>query len=130
MSSDPITWLIAGVEVATALGIGIFWVSWFARPHEEPWLPAGYHDHEAPFVYSDTVLAVVLVAGAFLQVTERSAGASLGLLAAGMLVFLGVLDLAYFARTGLFARERDGLLNAALVVSVLGVAAVLIVRFV
>lgn len=130
MTGDWVTWVIAGVEVVTALCIAAFWVVWFGQPHDEAWLPPGYEDHEAPFVYSDLLLALVLVAGAVLQVTEQPVGDSLGLVAAGMLVFLGVLDLAYFARTGLFARERDGLLNAALVVSVLGVAAVLIVRFV
>ena len=130
MSEDPVTWVIAGVELATAFGIAAFWFTWFAQPHDEAWLPPGYEDHEAAFVYSDSLLALVLVTGAVLQVTEQPVGDSLGLVAAGMLVFLGVLDLGYFARTGLFARERGGLLNAALVVSVLGVAAVLIVRFV
>lgn len=129
MSDDPITWFVAGVEVTTALGITLFWATWFGRPHDEPWLPVGYVDHEAPFVYSDTVLVLVLVAGAVLQIFERSAGDSLGLIAAGMLLFLGVLDLGYFARTGLFAREREGLLNAGLVISVLAVALLLVVRF-
>lgn len=129
MSSDPITWVIAGVEVATALGIAAFWLTWFGQAHDAPWLPVGYENHEAPFVYPDTMLAVVLVLAAVLQVTERAAGESLGLVAAGMLLFLGVLDLAYFTRTGLLARERDGLLNAGLVVSVLAVGIVLIVRF-
>ena len=129
MTSDTATWVIAGLEVATALGIAGFWVTWLREPHDEPWLPAGYIDHEAPFVFSDSVLALILVAGAVLQVAEEPAGDSLGLIAAGMLAFLGILDLAYFARTGLFRRDRGGVINAAVVVAVLVMAIVLAVRF-
>jgi hypothetical protein len=60
----------------------------------------------------------------------RPVGESLGLIAAGMLLFLGVLDLAYFARTGLFRREHDGVVNAGVVIGTLTLAAILIVRFV
>ena len=129
MSSDPITWVVAGVELATAIGIAVFWLTWLRQPHDQPWLPPGYVEHETPFVFSDSVLAAVLVAGAVLQIAERPAGDSLGLIAAGMLGFLGVLDLGYFARTGMFARERDGLVNAGVVVAMLGVGIVLTLRF-
>ncbi len=110
---------------------------------DEPWLPDGYVDHEAPFVYADAILVVVLVTAAVLQVIEappgeiemlvsrtRPVGESLGLIAAGMLVFLGVLDLAYFARTGLFKREHEGLINAGIVVGVLLLSVILMIRLV
>lgn len=114
---------------------------------DEPWLPDGYVDHEAPFVYADAILVVVLVTAAVLQVAEappgaiemlvstgqsagRPVGESLGLIAAGMLVFLGVLDLAYFARTGLFKREHEGLINAGIVVGVLLLSVILMIRLV
>lgn len=129
MTGDPIVWTIAGLEVATATGITVFWATWFRRPHDQPWLPAGFVDHEAPFVFSDSLLALVLLAAAALQLFEESAGDSLGLIAAGMLLFLGVLDLAYFARTGLLAREHEGLANIGVVASVLILSVVLIVRF-
>lgn len=142
MTDSAATWVIAGLEVVTAFGIVAFWIMWFRSPHDEPWLPDGYVDHEAPFVFTDTVLAVVLVLAAILQVIEdapsesaalvsagRSAGASLGLVAAGMLAFLGILDLGYFARTGLFKREHDGLVNAGVVTGVLTLSIILIVRF-
>ena len=142
MSDSIVTWVIAGLEVLAALGITAYWITWFRAPHDEPWLPDGYVDHEAPFVYTDAALAIVRVGAAVLQVTEdpaptsavlvtggRSAGASLGLIAAGMLAFLGILDLAYFARTGLFKREHDGIINAGVVVGVLTLALILVVRF-
>jgi predicted MFS family arabinose efflux permease len=60
---------------------------------------------------------------------RTESGAWLGLIAAGMLAFLGVLDLAYFLRTGMFARERGGVANAGVVASVLALAVILVVRF-
>ena len=143
MTDSPVTWVIAALEVITALGITAYWIMWFRTPHDEPWLPDGYVDHEAPFVFTDTILAIVLVVAAVLQVTEepaasaavlisagRPAGESLGLIAAGMLGFLGILDLAYFARTGLFKREHEGLINAGVVIGTLTLSIILIVRFI
>jgi hypothetical protein len=129
VSDDPTTWIIAGVEVAVAVGIAVFWITWFRQPHDEPWLPPGFVDHEAPFVFTDSLLAVILVVAAALQVAEEPAGRSLGLVAAGMLAFLGVLDFAYFARTGLFRRDRGGFGNAFVVAGVLITAVVLVARF-
>ena len=130
MTSEAAVWIIAGLEVVAALIIAAYWVTWFREPHDEPWLPDGYVDHEAPFVYTDTILALLLVVAAVLQVFEEPLGDSLGLVAAGMLAFLGVLDLAYFARTGLFKREHDGILNGGVVASVLFLSIILILRFV
>lgn len=129
MTSDAVTWVIAGLEVVMAIGIAAYWFVWLRQPHDEPWLPAGFVDHETPFVFTDAILSAVLVTGAILQVTGQPAGDSLGLIAAGMLVFLGILDLGYFARTGMFQRDHDGLINAGVVVSVLVMAVVLAVRF-
>lgn len=129
MSDDPVTWVVAGLQVALAVGIGVYWITWLREEHDEASLPAGFIDHETPFVFTDSILAVVLVVGAILQVAEQSAGTSLGLIAAGMLLFLGVLDFAYFARTGMFQRERGGFGNAFVVGSVLLVCVVLVVRF-
>jgi len=139
------TWVIAGLEVVAALGIAIYWITWFREPHDESWLPDGYVDHETPFVYTDTVLAIVLVLAAVLQVTEAplsevavlvtggrpmGLGHSLGLFAAGMLAFLGILDLAYFARTGLFKKEHGGIINGAVVAGALLLSVILLLRFI
>jgi hypothetical protein len=71
------------------------------------------------FVFSDTLLALVLLAGAILLVLEERLGESLALVAGGMLVFLGTLDAAYFWRTGMFAPEHEGYMNLAIVVAAL-----------
>lgn len=130
MTDDTGIWIIAGLMVVTAAGIAGFWLTWFRQDHSEEWLPDGYEDHEAPFVFSDSVLAILLVVAAVLLVLEESVGERLALVAAGMLGFLGILDAAYFWRTGLFARERDGIANLAVVAGVLTMGLILVVRFV
>ncbi len=129
MTNDAATWVVASLEVVGALGFAGFWLTWFRQPHDQAWLPPGYRQHEAPFVFSDSVLAVLLAVSAVLLVLEQPLGRSLSLVAGGMLAFLGILDAAYFWRTGLFAREREGIWNLAIVVGVLALAVILIVRF-
>jgi len=123
------TWVVAGLEVATALGILAFWVTWFRQGHDEDWLPEGYVQHERVFAFPDAVLAVLLLASAILLVTGQPLGRSLSLVCAGMLAFLGVIDAAYFWQTGLFARRRGGVANAAVVVALLALAVVLVFVF-
>jgi hypothetical protein len=129
VTGDAGLWVIAVLQVATAIGITWFWVTWFRHAHVEPWLPAGYVDHERVFVFADSVLSVVLVASAALLIIGHPFGESLALIAAGMLAFLGILDLAYFAQQRMFARDRGGVGNALIVGWVLLLAVVLAIRF-
>lgn len=129
MTADPGTWVVAGLEVVAAVAIAGFWLTWPREAHDEPWLPGGYVEHEQVFVFPDTVLALALVASAVLLVLKEPLGRSLALVAAGMLTFLGVIDLAYFLRHRMFALERGGLVNAGIVVGVLLLAAILAVRY-
>lgn len=129
MTDSPATWVVAGLMWLGALVFAAFWVTWFRQEHEQPWLPPGYREHESPFVFSDTLLALLLVAAGILLVLEEPLGESLTLAAGGMLVFLGVLDAAYFWRTGLFAPEREGYFNLALVVACLAGGIFLIARY-
>jgi hypothetical protein len=73
---------------------------------------------------------VLLVVAAVLLLMDEPLGERLALVAAGMLAFLGILDAAYFTRTGLFARQRDGIANLGVVAGVLLMSAILLVRFV
>ena len=130
MTTDPGTWVVAGLQMATAIGIAVFWVTWFREAHDEEWLPEGYVQHERVFVFPDAVLAVLPVAAALLLLADQPLGRSLSLVCAGMLAFLGLLDAAYFWQTGLFARERGGFANAAVVLGLLAVSVVLLVVFV
>jgi hypothetical protein len=128
MTYDVTIWVLAVLQVGTAIGISIFWVSWLRGEHDEPWLPEGYVEHERAFVLPDGVMALVLTISAVMTVAEHPAGSGVALIAAGMLTFLGLIDAVYFARTGMFAREREGVGNVALVVWVLLLALVLAIR--
>jgi hypothetical protein len=129
VTGGPGTWVVAALELAGAAGFAAFWVVWWRSDHDEDRLPDGYVDHEAPFVWSDSMLAVLLTASAILLLFEEQLGESLSLVAGGMLLFLGVLDAAYFARTGLFAPDRGGVVNALVVIGVLALGSILVVRF-
>jgi len=129
VTDNAATWVTAGLMVLGALVFATFWITWFRQRHDQSWLPAGYREHESPFVFSDTLLALVLLAGAILLVLEEPLGESLALVAGGMLAFLSVLDAAYFWRTGMFAPEHEGYLNLAIVVAAFAGGVFLIVRY-
>lgn len=129
MTDDPLVWAAAVLQVLTAAGIAVFWLTWFREPHAEPWLPRGYAEHERVFVYPDSLCATLLVVSAGLGLFEVPLAASLALIAAGMLLFLGVIDAAYFAQHQMFARDRGGVVNAGVVVAVLVVAVYLFVVY-
>ena len=127
MTTAVWAWLLAVWVGGTAIGIAVFWATWFRTTHDEPWLPEGYVEHERVFVVPDSLLATLLAATAVLTVLGHDLAPGLGLIAAGMLAFLGIIDAAYFARHGLFARGRGGVGNTLLVANVLALAAVLVV---
>jgi hypothetical protein len=106
-----------------------FWITWFREDHDQEWLPSGYIEHERIFVWSDAMMSIVLVAGAVLLIADKDLGERLALVAAGMLAFLGVLDLAYFAQNDMFRRDHDGIANIGIVVGALALSAALFVRY-
>ncbi len=122
-------WIIALAQVATAIGIARFWIVWFRTEHRQPWLPRGYHEHERVFVFPDTVLSTLLVVSAALLVLGKAAGATLALVCGGMMLFLTIIDVAYFAQHGMFARARNGLENLGVVVPLAVMSTLLIARF-
>jgi len=130
MTVDAATWVVAGLQVATAVGIVAYWQWWLRSDHDIPWWPPAYEAHERAFVLPDHVCALVLTVSAFLSVSGSAAGGQLALIAAGMMLFLGLIDLAYFARHQMFAREHDGVGNALIVGWMLFLAVVLAIRFV
>lgn len=128
MSADPLTWIFAVLQVGTSIGIVVFWVTWLRTDHDPASYPEGFLAHERAFVLPDSVLAALLTTAAVLELAGDRLGPGLALIAAGMLLFLGLIDAAYFARHGQFARERGGLGNTAIVVWMLLLAALLAIR--
>jgi len=128
MSADALTWTFVVLQVGTAIGIVVFWVTWLRTEHDPSSYPEGFLAHERAFVLPDSVLAVLLTTAAVLELAGHPLGPGLALLAAGMLLFLGLIDAAYFARHGMFARERGGVGNTAIVAWMLLLAALLSIR--
>jgi uncharacterized membrane protein SpoIIM required for sporulation len=126
MTSDG---MILAVQIAAAFGILAFWQRASAWSFDEPWRPPGFERHERSFRLPDTVTALLLLGSALMSGLGYPSGRGLALVAAGMLLFLGLIDAAYMAQNGLFARERDGRMHLAIVVVVLGVAALLCAHY-
>ena len=121
--------IVAVAQILMAMGIIRFWIVWFRTEHNEPWLPPGYLEHERTFVYPDTVMSILMLISAVLLIFGKPLGASLTLVCGGMMLFLTVIDTAYFVQHGLFARDRGGFENLGLVLPMLIMSFVMIFRF-
>ena len=121
--------IVAAVQILTALGIAQFWIQWFRTEHNEPWLPTGYTEHERCFVYPDSVLAVLMVVSAMLLILGDPLGERLTLVCGGMMLFLAVIDAAYFLQNGMFAKEKGGGENLRLSLVLILASLLMILRF-
>ena len=121
--------MVAAIQIPAALGIAWFWITWLRTEHDEPWLPTGYLEHERCFVYPDSVLAVLMVVSAILLILGNALGERLALVCGGMMLFLVVIDTAYFLQNGMFSREKGGTENLGLIVALIIVSLLMILRF-
>jgi hypothetical protein len=121
--------IVAAVQILTAIGIARFWITWLRTEHEEPWLPTGYVEHERCFVYPDSVLAALMVIAAILLILGNPLGERLTLVCGGMMLFLTVIDTAYFLQNGMFAKEKGGAEHLPLIVVLTVVSLLMILRF-
>ncbi len=117
------------LQILVAIGIATFWFSWLRHEQSEPWFPPGFIEHERAFVFPDSLCATLLVASAWLELAGNPLGRSIGLVAAGMLLFLGVIDTAYMVQNGMFAREKNGAQHFAIVASILTTSIILIAYY-
>ena len=121
--------IVAAAQILVALGIARFWATWLRTEHEEPWLPTGYVEHERCFVYPDSVLAALMVIAAVLLLAGNPLGERLTLVCGGMMLFLTVIDTAYFLQNGMFAKEKGGAENLRLILVLAFVSLLMILRF-
>ena len=115
MNSQGSDLVLIGLQLATALGIVVFWIWWLRAEHDESTWPPGYRRHEQAFVLPDGMLAILLVASSLASLGNMALGSPLALVAAGMMLFLALFDLTYFTQQGMFAVARGGVGNAILV---------------
>lgn len=124
-----ITWIFTLLQILTGVGILVFWVTWFRKNHTESWLPPGFVEHERAFVVPDSVLAALLIISGSLEISGSGHAVRVAYLAAGMMTFLGLIDLTYFVQNGLVSRERGGAGNLAIVSWVLFLALCILVYY-
>jgi hypothetical protein len=122
--------IVAVAQIFMAIGVIRFWIKWFRTEHNEPWLPAGYMEHERTFVYPDTVMSILMMISAVLLFLDKPLGSSLTLVCGGMMLFLTVIDIAYFAQHNLFAKDRGGAENRGLVIPMVVMSFLMIGRFI
>ena len=124
---------IAILEIATAIGLILFWVAFFAVGLAPADPPVGYTQFEHSFPVPDILLAgLFLVAGRCLLGAReecRQLGRSLSLVCAGAVMFLGALDISFNLQNGMYAISlQDTLLALAINTWCVGFGAVLVFR--
>jgi hypothetical protein len=97
----------AALMLLTAVGIVLFWIVFFAdldaqrastfASRSEVWFA-----WELSFPLADAWVALAATAGAIGLWRDRPAGLLFGLVSAGGLVFLGLIDLLFFLENGLY----------------------------
>jgi hypothetical protein len=94
--------VLAVLLVVTALGTTAYWLDFFLRGTvhvvEEEW----YLRFERSFPVADSWMAACSLVAAVGLLTDSSYGTVFGLVAAGALVFLGLMDLTFNVQNKLF----------------------------
>jgi hypothetical protein len=121
---------VAVLELVTAIGIILFWIGFFTVGLAPVNPPAGYFSYEHSFPLPDSIFALILITAAVLLLKGKSSGRALSLVAAGGLIFLGVVDFSFNIQNGVYALSvLDLLLNAFINLWCVAFGAVLLIRF-
>ncbi len=105
------------IEIATAIGIILFWIGFFTVGLAPTDPPLGYYAFELTFPVPDVLLAATLLTAAFClrdATGHRGAtGRMLSFVAAGALLFLGLLDVSFNLQNRMYTLSAiDGVLAA------------------
>ena len=105
--------LIATLEVVTGVGLILFWLAFFTVGLAPDETPPCYFTYEHAFPLPDGALAILLLVAGILLMKSRPWGRPLSLIAAGALVFLGLLDFSFNLQNGIYLTSTiDLVLNA------------------
>jgi hypothetical protein len=113
MGKEDSTRPIASLEIVTAVGLLLFWIAFFTvgMAPEKP--PACYFAYEHSFPLPDGLLAILLLIAGILLMKNKPLGKKLSFVAAGALIFLGLLDFSFNIQNGVYiASIVDLILNA------------------
>jgi hypothetical protein len=113
MVKDDKRSLIASLEIVTGVGLILFWLAFFSVGLAPDQAPPCYYAYEHAFPLPDGILAILLLIAGILLMRSRPAGRTLSLIAAGALVFLGLLDFSFNLQNGIYMTSTiDLVLNA------------------
>ncbi len=102
---------IAILELLTAVGLILFWIGFFTMGLAPKNPPRGYLEYEHSFPLPDGLLAVLLLVAGILLLLNNPLGGNLSLIAAGALVFLGVLDFSFNIQNGIYKISKGDLIT-------------------
>ena len=121
---------MAGLQALFGVAIAAFWISFFASDEDFSEMPEGYLLHEKSFVWPDSLIVIFLFTSAVLLWIGNPLGERLSLVAGGMLLFLGIIDIAYEVANEMYKHPRGSIgafISTTLIIAV--VALVIIIRF-
>jgi hypothetical protein len=116
---------IARCQLATCIGIALFWVAFFLGGEPNPRYPSHWLAFERSFPLADGFLCVCLA----LAYAKRNTPAwgKVSLIGAGAMVFLGLVDFSYNAANGIYGIGWiEGPLNLAINLWCMGLGAYVI----
>ncbi len=111
---------LAWITLAAGALVILFWAAWFsdaAALGQEDTLKAGF---EAAFPLADLLLAGMLITTGVLFLRRRESAVFFLVVAASMSLYLGLLDVTFYARHGLYALTPDGITEMAINVLCVG----------
>ena len=104
--------LIAALEIATAGGLSLFWLAFFTVGLAPVPAPPCYFAYEHSFPLPDGFLAILLLVAGILLMLNKRWGGKLSLVAAGAMIFLGLIDFSFNIQNGIYlASTVDMILN-------------------
>jgi len=106
---------IAILELLTAVGLILFWIGFFTIGLAPKNPPKGYMEYEHSFPVPDCILAVLLIVAGILLILNIPLGRGLSLIAAGALVFLGLLDFFFNIQNGVYKISKGDLITNAFI---------------
>ncbi len=105
--------LIASLEIITGVGVVLFWVAFITVGLAPENAGPAFFSYKYSFVAADAALVVLLVTAGVLLMQGRRIGIFLTQVAAGMLIYLGLVDIGYNIGNGVYtASSVDLVVNA------------------
>ncbi|BFM18089.1 hypothetical protein R50073_42720 [Maricurvus nonylphenolicus] len=124
--------VVIGLELFYGSFIAYFWINFFSTLKDKDFshMPEGYLLHEKSFVWPDAIIVVLLFASAALLWIGNPLGERLSLVAGGMMLFLGVIDIAYEYANDMYKAPRASMGDFMGTISLAVVALTIINQFI